>query len=557
MGGTPAPDLNCRGGSPCPPEIKIYVGKNMLNITPYPQKVIEKDGSFTIGDKPKVKSDFDLPLISDYVSFCDDANIIIKKDEGISKEGYKLSVTENEISIFASTKTGAYYALQTIRKAAGLDLGKREVPCCEIEDEPYFSWRGINIDESRHFFGEEQIKKVLDYMFAEKLNVFHWHLTDDHGWRIEIKKYPLLTEIGSKRSFTQTGGWKSYKYENKPHSGFYTQEKIKEIIEYARERGITIVPEIDFPAHCLSAMAAYNELMCFPKKQEVIGYFSWEFGRRILHDYTGNKTLCVGKDKTYEFVFSVLDEVCYLFDSEYIHIGGDEAPHTEWEKCEACQKVIKEKALKDETELQGHFENLLFAHLKGRNKIPVGWNEIASAKNLNARDYNAVIQYWTPKRDKNAEGYVNSGGSMILSNHQSFYFDMTYAQNPLKRTYNYDPADYGVNSENLKNVLGVEGELWSEWISDSKKLEMQMFPRIIALGEVGWLDKKQRDFESFKQRWNAQKPVFEKQGINFAEDKIAYAKNKLKSAEILYKFTHGNPYLEVELNDKYKAQRRK
>ena len=528
----------------------------MLNITPYPKEVEEKEGFFHLGEKPKIKSDFELPLIEPYTEYCDEADIIISKDESLAKEGYTLAVNPDIIRISASTKTGVYYALQTVRKMTGFDLGNREVPCCEINDEPRFGWRGINIDESRHFFGGEQIKKTLDYMFAEKLNVLHWHLTDDHGWRIEIKKYPLLTEIGSKRAYSQTGGWKSSEFEYRSVEGFYTQEQIKDIIRYARERGIMIVPEIDFPAHCISAMAAYPFLSCKGDAQEVIGYFSWEFAQRISGRPGRNRTLCIGKEEVFDFVFSVLDEVCAIFDSDYIHIGGDEAPHSEWQKCEKCQRVIKEKNLADETELQGYFENRVFSFLKERGKTPVGWNEIASAKNLDTNGKSAVVQYWTPKRDKNAERYVNSGGKMILSNHKSFYFDMTYAQYPIGNTYNYNPANFGVNKDNLSNVLGVEGEFWSEWIRDEKKLQMQMFPRLQALGEVGWLPEEKRDFESFKKRWDALKPVFDKMKINYAEDEIAFAKNKIRSAEILYRFTHGNPYLEVELNDKYKAKRR-
>ncbi len=525
----------------------------MLNIIPYPKSATKKNGVFVFDKNQEYSSDFDLPLVNEYFTFSDSANISFNTDETLKEEEYKLSITETQIKAFSSTKTGAYYAFITLRQL--IDKGK--APCCEIEDEPYFSWRGINIDESRHFFGEEQIKRIIDYMFFEKLNVLHWHLTDDHGWRLEIKRYPLLTEIGSKRTYTQTGGWKSFKYEKKAHGGFYTQEQIKDIIAYAKEMGITIVPEIDFPAHCLSAMAAYNELMCFPKEQKVIGHFSWEFGRKILNEERGNKTLCVGKESTFDFVFGVLGEVCELFESGYIHIGGDEAPHSEWELCENCQRVIKENNLKNETELQGYFENRVFAFLREKGKIPIGWNEIASAKNLDINDKKAVVQYWTPRRDKNAEKYVNSGGSMILSNHQSFYFDMTYAQYPIGRTYNYDPAKFGVNSENLSNVLGVEGEFWSEWICDRRKLEMQMFPRLFALSEVAWLPKDKRDYNSFKKRWNSKKPALKEQGINYAEDSIAFAKNKFLSAEILYKFTHGNPYLEVELNDKYKHKEKK
>lgn len=516
-----------------------------MNVIPLPKRFKEAEGVFVIGDT--VKSDFTLNLIKDYVRFDNSAAFVIEKDETLCGEEYRIKVTPEKLTVKASTKIGAYYALQSIRRLCSFDTGGREVPCCEIEDAPRFKWRGVQLDESRHFFGEAEVKRLLDFMFAEKLNVFHWHLTDDQGWRIEIKKYPLLCEIGSKRKYTQIGGWDCTDTEEKPHCGYYTQEQIRDIVLYAAERGITIVPEIDFPAHCASAMAAYPELMCFPEKTEVPGYFGGIIPERQLN-FRWNKTLCCGKESTFEFVFGVLDEICSLFPSKYIHIGGDEAPKGEWKRCKSCKRIIKKNRLKNETELQGWFENRLIDFLKTKGKTPIGWNEIIRCENLNNDGNSVVIQYWTRKRDKYAENYVNSGGAMILSNHQSFYFDMPYAMYPLCDTYNYSPVKYGITDADSKNVLGVEGELWSEWIPDRGKLDLSAFPRLQALGEVAWSPEESRNFDGFMQRLDSLKPALEALGIGYARDKVSLNTDSKQKAEILKKFRGGDPLLEVKLN---------
>lgn len=526
----------------------------MLNIIPIPMYCTEQNGTYTLADKPKVKSDFDLTLINEYVELCNDADIVISKDDSIAQEGYKLTVAQDGISISASTKAGAYYALQTVRQICNMDMGGRDCPCCEIEDEPRFSFRGINLDVSRHFLNNDEIKQMIDMMFMNKLNILHWHLTDDNGWRIEIKKYPLLTEIGSKRAYTQTGGWKSFKCDYTPYEGHYTQEQIKDIIEYARERGITVVPEIDFPAHCAAAIAAYKHLACREIDSEVFGFFGGIIPQWKEHNWKWNRTLCCGKESTYEFIYDVLDEVCELFDSPYIHIGGDEAPRTEWKSCPHCKKAMKENGITDIEQYQGWFENKINAYLKSKGRKAIGWNEILKSDNIDTEDKNIVVQYWTPQRDKNAEKYVNNGGTMIMSNHQSFYFDIPYAHYPLSNTYNYRPEDFGVTSDNVKNVLGIEGELWSEWIPDTTKLHMLSFPRIQAMAEVAWSPESTRDFDGFKKRFEVQKPILDKYGITYAVDKIAMPTNRRLNNKIVRKFHKGNPYLEVELNNKYKAE---
>lgn len=503
----------------------------MINLIPAPKHIVELDG---------------------FYKFENENDIVAVKDDSIAKEGYKLSVHSDKITVASSTEIGYKYAIVTLNK---LKNDNGEIPCCEIEDEPRLAWRGVQIDESRHFFGMEQIKKMLDMMHQEKLNVFHWHLTDDQGWRIEIKKYPLLTEIGSKRKNSQVGGWNSFKMEQVPHSGFYTQEEIKEIVEYARNLGIMVVPEIDFPAHCASVLACYKELACREIETEVPGYFGGIIPQWKHFNWRWNRTVCLGKDETFEFIFNVLDEVCELFDAPYIHMGGDEAPQNEWKACKKCQATMKANGLKNESELQGWFENKVSEYLKTKGKKLIAWNDVLRADNLNKDDKNVVIQYWTPKRDQRAEDYVNSGGEAILSNHQCFYFDMPYAQVPLDKTYGYNPEEFNMNADS-KGVLGYEGELWSEWIADNYKLEMNAVPRIQALAEVAWSPKEKLNFDDFKKRLEAYKPVLEKRGITYACDEVALPQGEAKKARTIKKFQKGNPYLEVERNKEYFSKRR-
>lgn len=524
----------------------------MINLIPEPKLIIQKDGVFTLPEIIKVQSDFDLPILEQYAEISDESNITITRDDSISKEGYKLVVCDDKISITASTKTGAYYALVSIWKMCSFQLGGRDVPCCEIEDEPRMKWRGLQMDESRHFFGMETVKKMLDYMFLEKLNVFHWHLTDDQGWRIEIKKYPLLTEKGSIRSYSQVGGWNSFKIDNTQVTGYYTQEQIKEIVQYAKERGIMIVPEINFPAHCAAALSQYKWLACREIDTDVPGYFGGIIPQWKEFNWNWNRTVCCGKESTFEFIFDVLDEVCRLFDSPYIHMGGDEAPTKEWKRCPHCQRVIKDNKLKNERELQGWFENRLAEYLKEKGKKLIAWNEVLSAGNFNKQG-NVAVQYWTPKRDANVEKYANSGGEVILSNHQHFYFDMTYAQIPLDKTYNYQPELFGI-SDDAPNILGYEGELWAEWIADEEKLHLNAFPRVQALGEITWSPKEKINYRDFKKRLDNYKPVLDSLGINYAVDKISLPSDKKQIVKVLAKFKNGNPYLETEMNREYKLE---
>lgn len=517
----------------------------MLQLIPLAYYAQEKSGVFAIDEQLKVNSDFDLKLLK--LEKAQDGKLVIKKDSSLDKEEYKLEVTPDLISIKASSETGAYYALQTLRQIGKFELGSKEIPCCIINDKPRFSWRGVQLDESRHFFGKEYVKKMLDMMFMLKLNVFHWHLTDDQGWRIEIKKYPLLTEIGSKRAYTQIHGWGSTDIINEEYSGFYTQDDIEEIVDYAAKRGIMVVPEIDFPAHCAAAIAAYPWLACREINRDVPGYFGGAIPQRKLRQWS----ICPGKDKTVDFVKNVIDEVCSLFPAPYFHIGGDEAPKSEWKKCPCCQKRIKDNNLKDEEDLQGWLNNEILAFVKSKGKRLIGWNEVLKAKSL---DKSVICQYWTPKKDSRARDWANNGNSVILSNHQSFYFDMTYAQYSLKNTYNYNYKNFGIKPESEKNILGIEAENWTEWTDCPEKLEVFMYPRTQALAEVAWSPESKKEFDSFMARMENFKPYFEYFGMSYAVNSVAMPKKWLLKSKIRIEFSMGDTHLEVKLNKKYIEQ---
>ena len=383
-----------------------------------------------------------------------------------------------------------------MRILADYDIGGRTVPCCSIHDAPRWGWRGMSLDESRHFFGKEEVKRLLDMLFMMKLNVFHWHLTDDQGWRIEIKKYPRLTETGSKRTCTQVDGWHTSHMVNEPHEGFYTQEDIREIVAYANARGIMVVPEIDMPAHFAAAQAAYPWLACRELEREVPGYF----GGRVptLHGVMdSNRSACLGKESTFQFIFDVIDEVCELFDAPYFHIGGDEAPKDEWKKCPHCQAKMKEMHLNDVEELQGWFNNRVLEYVKQKGKRLIGWNEILAAGNL---DPSVIGQYWTPKRDKN-----------------------------------------------------VEAEVWTEWIDKRPKLDLNVYPRMQALAEVAWSAEERKKYADFKERLEAFKPTLDALGIGYAVTSVAEPGTfqRQKPRRLFY---CGDTHYELKLNEERKAK---
>lgn len=530
----------------------------MINLIPYPAHVREHSGKFRFSQNMTVWYDEELEAVKPFFTEmlgCEleeqksaNTDFIFVHNKRLGDEQYKLIITEKTVSVESASVLGALYAIQSIRQLGQFDLdGDHEMPVVDIRDRPRFQWRGLAFDDARHFFGKEEVKRRLDFMFLHKLNVFHWHLTDDQGWRIEIKKYPLLTQVGSKRKDTAINGWQNPKCEmmGKPHEGFYTQDDIREVVTYAAERGIMIVPEIDMPAHFLAAIASYPWLACVDKPREVAVHFG---GKKPID----KSIACAGKETTYEFIYNVIDELCELFPAPYLHIGGDEAPKDEWKKCPKCQAVIKENNLKNEEDLQGYFTNKIRKYLLEKGKHLIGWNEILKADCI---DKDTICQYWTPQRDPRVERFVASGGKVIMSKHQSFYFDLTYAERTLKATYMFEPSKQGIQKENMNNVIGVEGESWSEWILDREKLDVYSFPRIQALAEVAWTPSRKRDWKKFLLRWDNFKPVLRALGADYAEDAVCIPKwYKRLSHRIA--FYYRDTYSEVKLNRNLKSKNR-
>ncbi len=485
---------------------------NTISIIPKPIKVETKQLNFTLSKNTVILTDpgllkqaeflknliapatgFEL-VIKDLTKEDGDNNTIIlnieEKEKILNPEGYQLEVSQEKIKILGRTPQGVFYGIQTLRQLFPVEIespskinNEWSVPCVSIEDSPRFSWRGFMLDESRHFFGKETVQKMLDLMASLKFNIFHWHLTDDQGWRIEIKKYPQLIEVGSKREGTTTI---RKKLDGIPVTGYYTQDEIKEIIEYASERFITIIPEIDMPGHVTSVLASYPGLSCIDGPFEVSTHFG-------IH----KEILCVGKEKTFEFVQDVLKEVMELFSSNIIHTGGDEVPKRRWKKCPDCQARINKEGLNSEEELQVYFTNRIAKYLESNGRRLMGWNEILNDKLAD----NAICHYWNFKFDEVMKN-ARKGRNIVMSEMKAVYLNYPYSVIPLKKTYEYDPIPDELESKFHEKVYGLEACVWTEFVKNYKRLEFQAFPRLIAVAETGWTLKDNKDYQSFLTRLN-------------------------------------------------------
>lgn len=423
-------------------------------------------------------------------------------------EAYKMNIFPNDIVIYGG-RIGAYYALQTIKQ---LEENGTLYPGV-INEYPEYKYRGMHLDVCRHFFTVSEIKKYLDMMARYKFNVFHWHLTEDQGWRIEIKKYPKLTEIGSKRKETLIGKQKDEKgtgeYDKTPVEGFYTQDQIKEIVAYAKERFITVIPEIELPGHSLAAVASYPHLGCTGKPTEV--------GTRwgVYDD-----VYCAGKESTFKFLQDVMDEVLALFPSKYIHIGGDEVVKTNWKKCPSCQNRMKEEKLKDEHELQSYFIQRMEKYLNSKGRNIIGWDEILEG----GLAPNATVMSW--RGEKGGIEAAKAKHNIIMTPGKPLYFDHGYTKskeepiniggkNSIANVYNYSPNPFEFNDSAYKYVLGAQGNVWTEYIADWKKLEYMVYPRMQALSEVLWLGNQYKNIDDFNERMGYEYKWMDRQNINY------------------------------------------
>ncbi len=504
------------------------MANHVSEIIPKPIEMKFTQGSFNLNEKSVVFFDKDSPEIkkvADYlvsalrpatgydltkevcVSGSIPKNSILltsrKTSANFGKEGYQLSVSKDNIIICASDTAGMFYGVQTLRQLFSVDiflqtLQKKKcwkVPAYEIMDKPRFAWRGLMLDVGRHYMPVEFIKKFLDLMAIHKLNTFHWHLTEDQGWRIEIKKYPKLTHIGSKRSSSPIRGNRE-KQNGVPYGPyFYTQNEVREIVKYAQERCITVVPEIEMPGHSVEVLSAYPELGCTGGPYSVRTKWGIE-----------DDVFCAGNDAVFTFLEDVLDEVMELFPGEFIHIGGDECPKKRWEKCPKCQARIKTESLKDEHELQSYFIRKIERFLNKRGRCLIGWDESLEG----GLAPNVAVMSW-----RGAEGGIKAaraGHDVVMTPNDYCYFDYYQSENKesepeaiggflsLDKVYSYNPVPVGFTDEEAGKILGVQGNLWTEYIHTPNEAEYMTYPRACALAEIAWAVDKPKNLCEFETR---------------------------------------------------------
>ncbi|SEM82474.1 hexosaminidase [Mucilaginibacter gossypiicola] len=430
----------------------------------------------------------------------------------LSGETYQLKVTGKGVSI-SGNRAGVFYGAQSLLQLMQQKDKQLSVPVVNINDEPDFTYRGLMLDVGRHFFDTAEIKKILDVMASLKLNTLHWHLTDDQGWRLEIKKYPKLTAISAWRDSTIIGGYGDFKpfiYDGKKSGGFYTQQQAREIVKYAAERNIEVIPEIEMPGHCTAVLAAYPELGNGSAAYKVPGYWG-------VHN-----TIYNPGEPTFKFLQDVLTEVMAIFPSKYIHIGGDEVPKDEWKSSAPAQKIIHENNLKDEHELQSWFVNRIEKFLNKNGKSLIGWDEILEG-GLTA---NATVMSW--RGEAGGIQAAKEGHNVIMSPNSNMYVDHGQAKDgkteplviggflPLDVVYNYNPRPSALNADQQKYILGVQANMWTEYVATNNKLEYMLFPRAIALAEVGWTKNENKNYQDFtEQRLPIVLADLERSGINY------------------------------------------
>ena len=521
--------------------------RNQINVVPYPNEVTMKCGSIDVegaafhlsaglDDASKAYiEDFakQLSLVSGVESAVVTDNsregFTFAFDQALGNEAYTLKINGKTVAVKAGGLNGFVYAIQTLKQMLPVEIFGKEVaeevawtlPCCRIKDEPRFSYRGMHMDVSRHFFDMDMVKKYLDIMTVHKLNTLHWHLTDDQGWRIEIKKYPKLTEVGSIRKKTIIGHiFESTEYDHTPYGEgcYFTQDQIREIIAYAAARGITIIPEIDLPGHMLAALAAYPELGCTGGPYEVWG--DWGIADEVL---------CAGKEETMVFLENVLSEVADLFPAEYFHIGGDECPKVYWETCPHCQAKIKELGLKDDENfkaehyLQSYVMKRMTEFLGTKGKKVIGWDEILEGEVAD----DAIVMSW--RGVAGGLQAVKLGHDVIMTPNTYYYLDyyqtLDKANEPLaiggylpvEKCYSYEPFVEGMTEEQKSHILGVQANLWTEYIATDEHLEYMLLPRMAALSEVQWCLPEVKDWERFLDSADDFCAIYDVAGYNYAK----------------------------------------
>lgn len=437
--------------------------------------------------------------------------ISLSVDKSLEAESYTLDISENLIEIKGADEAGVFWGVQTLRQLF-VQFGQ-ELYEIHISDGPEFPYRGFMLDCGRYFFPKEDVKKFIDIMALHKLNYFHWHLTEDQGWRAQLLDNILLTEIGAYRSHTNFG--------KTPHGGFYTREDMKEIVEYAHKKCIKVIPEIDTPGHVVSAIAAYPQLSCFDRNLNVATHCG------VKHD-----VLCVGKESTFEFMFSVFDELLEIFTDGIIHIGGDEVPTTRWKICPHCQKRIKDEGLSCVEDLHPYYLSRIAKHIESKGSKVIMWNDTV-------RDYMAessiTRQLWDEEMsESDVVMQMNKGTEFIISFVNAYYLDLPYGLTNLKKCYDYNPVYKGIDADKKNKLWGVETCLWTEFVPDIKKAGYQMFPRMGAFSETAWTAEKNKNYDRFCEKIPFYEHLIATYGMNYAKMKNAMPNPIAKTASALY-----------------------
>ncbi len=500
-------------------------GNRQITITPYPQEVHVRQGEFMItpqtsfvvqaadlkdiagyfGAQIKRSTGYELPVNT----IATENSIILSIDNQLplNEEGYVLEVMPGQITVTGKSDRGVFYGMQTvmqllppeIEEATVVDNVAWTLPCVSVKDEPRFAYRGMMLDVCRHFLDVDFVKKQLDIMAMFKMNYFHWHLTDDHLWTIEIKKYPLLTEIGSIR----------HNVDGSVNRGFYTQDQIREVVAYAAEKKITVIPEIELPGHALAAITAYPELSCIEGPFRLRNQWGVE-----------DNVYCAGNDRVFNFLEDVIGEVVPLFPGKYFHIGGDECPKIHWEVCRKCQHRMKEEGLKDEHELQSYFVHRIEKILLRHGRAMIGWDEILEG-GLAA---SATVMSWTGE-----EGGItaaNMGHDVIMTPLNFAYYDAGQGAPEvepitisfgisLEKAYKYEPVAAGISREKSHHILGAQANLWTEYSPTAEHTEYLLYPRMLAMAELTWTQKENKDYTSFVQRLDNQLRRLDAHHINY------------------------------------------
>ncbi|HUU29059.1 MAG TPA: beta-N-acetylhexosaminidase [archaeon] len=497
----------------------IQAETNPMAIIPLPMKIEKRDGSFVITPETTILVTRDTRRTGEYLARLlepgtglnlqvqeysqpdrETGCIVLRTTpdlEQLGPEGYELKVLNDRVLLNAPTLAGIFYACQTLRQLLPPAIEKKEIqkaarviPQVEIADRPRFKWRGLMLDCSRTFQTVDYLKRYIDLLAYYKLNVFHLHLTDDQGWRVEIKRYPKLVTVGSE-------------FAGRYHTpgGYYTQEEIKQLVGYASSRNVTLVPEIEMPGHCLAALASYPELSCTGGPFEIYPFFK---GPNIQEN-----VFCAGKEATFEFLENVLNEIAGLFPCEYVHIGGDEVPKTIWKKCEKCQARIREQGLRDEEELQSYFVRRIESSLKTKNRRLIGWDEILEG----GLAPEATVMSW--RGMKGGVAAASEGHDVIMSPTSHCYLDYDYETTSVEKAYSFDPIPPELPTEKRKHILGLQGNMWTHIATNEDATDRQVFPRIIALAEVGWSAAELRDWAGFYKRLVLHYPRLEAMGVKY------------------------------------------